>query len=555
MIMIKQKLLIYAGVFLLAAANAFAGSNDKGIEYFRAELYDAAKIFFLQQSNQSAADKAENYYYLGQTYYKLNQSDSASYYFRKAIETFPEYPFGYIGEGKMELMKGNTKAADDLFKKANSYAKKDASVQTTIAEVYIDAEDYNNATIALDRARRVNSKYSGIYVAEGDMLFKQGKIGDACGRYDIAINFDKNDKVAYLKIAQVYKGVNINTALEYLQRLTAIDPNYIPAYAVIGDISREDRRYLDALTAYEKFIAIPGVPMAQHESYAQLLYFTDQFDKAEEKIKVILANDPNNLVMKRIEAYNSFRQENYTLGLEQMKNFLKVMPVERHIYQDYTTLAQLSLKEKDYQASLDAFQKAIDLDPERAKGDDLYKQMATVASGARMYSDAIRLYEKYFTIEESPASLDYFNYGRTCYTAANSYVNGDDTSSESIFNELIQKGEKAFSTVVERLPEQYLGYLWRANINTLKDAYDAARSRPFQGYAKTYFDEALNIMLSNNTDGTRNNDIVTAYRYLVSYYYNLNDLPNVIEYSKRILQIAPNDENSKSVLDQLKVKY
>ena len=316
MIMIKQKLLIYAGVFLLAAANAFAGSNDKGIEYFRAELYDAAKIFFLQQSNQSAADKAENYYYLGQTYYKLNQSDSASYYFRKAIETFPEYPFGYIGEGKMELMKGNTKAADDLFKKANSYAKKDASVQTTIAEVYIDAEDYNNATIALDRARRVNSKYSGIYVAEGDMLFKQGKIGDACGRYDIAINFDKNDKVAYLKIAQVYKDINPKTALEYLDKLVAIDPNYIPAYAILGYINREigydnreNKSFLDALDAYEKFIAIPGVPMAEHESYAQLLYLTGQFEKANEKG---LSKIRNKFTREEVrdEGYDSYKESN-----------------------------------------------------------------------------------------------------------------------------------------------------------------------------------------------------------------------------------------------------
>ena len=550
----KKKLLIYAGIFLLATANVFAGSNDKGIEYFRAELYDAAKIFFLQQTNQSAVEKAENYYYLGQTYNQLNQSDSASYYYRKAIETSPEYPFGYIGEGKMELKKGNTKVAEDLFKKANNYAKKDASIQTTIAEVYVDAGDYNNATIALDRARRVNSKYSGIYIAEGDMLMKKGDIGGACARYDNAIHFDKHDKLAYLKLAQVYKDVNVNVALEYLDKLKAIDPNYIPAYAVIGDINRERGKYQDALNAYEKFISIPGVSTAQHEYYAQLLYFDNQFDKAEEKIKSILVNDPNNLVMKRIEAYNSFRQENYTLGLEQMKTFLKIMPQERHIYQDYTTLAQLALKEKDNKASLDAFQKAIDLDPERAQGDDLYKQMATIASNARMFNETIALYEKYFTVAEAPDALDYYNYGQAYYALASSLVSSG-LDSEAKLKDFVQKGDKSYVEVISKRPNSHLGYMGRANIHSLLDIFDLNNGRTMQGYAKPFFENALKVMMENNTEGARNRDIVTVYDYFVSYYAAITDIPNVTEYSKMILQLDPNNAKAKATLDLLKVKY
>ncbi|MDR1436744.1 MAG: tetratricopeptide repeat protein, partial [Candidatus Symbiothrix sp.] len=275
-------------------ASAWADSNERGIDLYRAELYNAAKIFFTQQTNQSAAEQAENFYYLGQSYYELQQIDSAAYFYNKAVETNPDYPFGYIGQGKIILTKGDKKEAENLFKKATGLAKKDPSIQTAIAEVYIDLKQYSQVEETLEKARKINKKYPGIYAAEGDMLAQEGKIGEACARYENAITFDKTYKVAYLKIARVYKNVNISEALRYLNDLTAIDPDYIPAYAEIGDlydmstIDESNVNYTKALEAYEKFISIPGVPLLQQERYARLLYFTNQHEKSLKQIDLLL---------------------------------------------------------------------------------------------------------------------------------------------------------------------------------------------------------------------------------------------------------------------------
>jgi len=556
----KRKLfVIVAGLSLLTTSNVFAGNNEKGIEYYRAKLYDAAKIFFLQQTNQSVAEQAENCYYLGRTYYQLNQEDSASYYYQKAVEVFPEYPFGYIGEGMLQLKKGNAKAADELFKKANGFAKKDPSVQTTIAEIYIDAGDYPNAQIALDKARKVNSKYSGIYIAEGDMLMKQGKTGEACGRYDNAILFNKSDRVAYLKLAQVYKDINTNMALEYLDKLIALDPEYIPAYAIIGDINRDEGKYKKALDAYEKFIAIPGVPMQQHEYYAQLLYFTEQYPNALEQIKYVLSKDPNNLVMKRLEAYNSFRLENYGVGLEQMNRFLETMPKERHIYQDYTTLAQLEAKEKQPKLALKALEKAMEIDSAKAAADKIYKDMATVAFNAGMFPEAVTYYEKFLAMDPSVDAMDYYSYGQANYFAAAYYILPENaaaaSNAESVFKNYVEKGDKAYAEVATRKPDLYYGYLGRANINSLLDKYDLDRTGKMAGYAKPFFESTLNVLTNSNSDGSKNKMIVDAYRYLANYYLSINDVPNVIEYNKRILQVNPNDDAAMKTLKLLKVNF
>ena len=556
----STKLFILTGFSLLVATQVFAGSNEKGIDYYRAELYGAAKIFFLSQTNQSSAEQAENFYYLGQTYYQLNQEDSASYYYQKAIDAFPEYPFGYIGAGKMELKKGNAKGADDLFKKANSFAKKDPSVQTTIAEVYVDVNDYTNAQLALDKARKVDSKYSGIYLAEGDMLMKQGKVGDACARYDNAILFNSSDKVSYLKLAQVYKDINTTLAFQYLDKLIALDPNYIPAYAIIGDINREEGKYKDALDAYEKFIAIPGVPLLQQERYAQLLFFTEQYPKALEQIQYVLSKDPNNLVMKRLEAYNNYRLENYAEGLQQMTEFLKEMPKDRYIYQDYIYLGRLALKEKQPEVALDAFQKAIEMDSTKS---DIFKEAASAALNSGLYPASVSYYEKYFAIDPSADAMDYYSYGNACSAAATYYINPDNVPSdpdslatyETAFRTYVQKGDNAFAEVAKRFPDKHYGYLGRANINSLMDKYDADKTGKVVGYAKPLYEEAITVMMNHNDDGARNKDILTAYRYLVSYYASINDTPNVIDYSKKILDIDPNDEVARKTLTLLKVKY
>jgi tetratricopeptide (TPR) repeat protein len=556
-----KKMLLPATVLLAFAANLFAGSNDKGIEYYRAGLYGAAKMYFMQQANLSATEQAEAYYYLGQSYYKLNQPDSARYFYQKAVETDPEYPFGYVGVGKVD-MKNNPKAADDLFKKAFGLAKKDASVPTEVAEVYVAAENKIKADEALERARKVNKKYSGIYLAEGDMLKSEGKIGEACSLYENAILFDPNDKAAYLRLAQIYKGINPDQSLQYLDRLAGIDPNYIPAYAEIGDINYNKGRYKAALEAYEKFIAVPGVPVTQHERYALALYFDEQYDKSLAEIKYVLSQDPENAVMYRIEAYNNYKNKNFELGLQQMNKFIQNTPKEKHIYDDYVTLGDLQVEMKQPELALESYKKALESDSTKTI---VYEKLTTAAENAKNYPLAVEYYEKSFSINPDYSLMNLYYYGQANFKAAAYYIDPQTIAAETtpelaeaneaVFNIYIQKGTKAFSDVIVRKPDTHLGYLWRANISALVDSYNQLRNKPMIGAAKPYYEEALQYMMENNQEGKRNNDIIQCYRYLVSYYVVLEDMTAVGEYSKKILDVNPNDEQAKKTLDMLKIKY
>jgi tetratricopeptide (TPR) repeat protein len=546
---------------------AFADSNEKGIDLYRAELYNAAKIFFTQQTNQFPTEQAENYYYLGQTYYELQQIDSASYFYDKAVATDPDYPFGYIGQGKIILSKGDKKEAENLFKKANGLAKKDPSIQTSIAEVYIDLKLYPLAEEALDKARKIKKTYPGIYVAEGDMLAQEGKIGDACARYENAITFDKTYKVAYLKIARVYKNININEASRYLNELIAIDSDYIPAYAEIGDlydmssIDETNVNYTKALEAYEKFISIPGVPLLQHERYARLLYFTNQYEKSLKQINLLLQQTPDNQVMSRLKAYNNYKLKNYALAVEQLTAFLQKNPEKDIIYLDYLTLAQALLKEKQTDQAIVYFIKASEAKDAKP---NVYKELASAYETANNYPEAIKVYEKFFEIEPASSVFDYFYYGQDIYSAAAKYIDPEylkaqrtpeeQAMDDADLNLYIEKGNKAFSEVINRSPDSYLGYLWKARLNSFLDAVEQSRTEKTNGVAKPFYEDALKVMLAKNEDGARNKDIIEAYLYLGSYSYVSNDKVKAIEYYTKILEINPDHEGAKVTLEALKKK-
>ncbi len=557
-----KKILLVAVSVLFCFSGVYASKNDKGIDYYRAELYDAAKLFFQQQTNLTPEEQAENYFYLGQVYAATQKLDSAAYFYKKSIEADPEYPYGYIGEGKLLLDKKTkeaTESANDLFKKAIGFAKKDPAIATAVAEAYINMKMYDEAEDALGRARKIKKDYSGIYVAEGDMLMSKGDVGNASGKYETAIRFNPQDKTAYLKYARVYKTINPSLALENLEKLLAVDPQYIPAYAELGDLYYRGvdgkPNYNKAIEAYEKLKDIPGAPLAQEMRYAQLLYFTDRFPEAAVQIHKVLEKDPNNYIMKRIRAYNNFKLEEYGLGLEQMVEFMKTTPKEDLISLDYSYFGRYLMKAKQPEQAVESLKKGYEMDTTKF---EMLKEIADAYTAARNYPEAIVYLEKFVNSNPEPTAIDIFGLGNAAYSAAAALLTADvNGTPEKLANDSIQRNkyieiaEKSFTTVKERLPDSYMGNLWLGNIATIKDV--ALNGDKVQGLAKSYYDLALPMLLEANDNGRLNRDIIRVYNYLGIYYIQVQEDSKLSqEYFNKILEIDPNNERAKQILEGFK---
>lgn len=556
-----HKKIFYLSVFLAVYSAAFAGVNDKGIEFYRAGMYDAAKNFFAQSNSRTSDENAVAFYYSGLLDDNAQKYDLAAAWFQKAIEIAPKSPCGYIGLGRMELQNGNIKAAEAFFKKAESLSKKNADVLVNIADAFFAKNMAAKAETVLEKAKNINLNFADIYLLEGNILIKQNRIGEAQSKFETAIYYASNNKLALIKLAQSYEKMNRqDIALDYVNQAFAIDRDYLPAYIALGDIKYGQAKNKEAIEAYEKVLAACEPPFEVFERYAQALYFDSQYEKSLRQIQYVLQKKPDAAIMHRLEAYNNYELEKYELGLQKMEKFLASIPYEKQIYLDFLTLGRLYVKQKKYENAVESFNKALVLAPENP---DIYREIADAYGLLDNYENAVKNYEKYFELNPNYLNMNLYSFAEICIAAAGSLLAAYSpelapesvAENKQIFDRYIEKGAEAYSNLIRRAPDSYLGYYGRANVYALVDAYSQKTVKQVDGVAKPFYEEALVFLSKNNADGSLNRYIIVCYNYFSSYYIMKDDTKNVIDYNKKILAIDPENAKAKDNLKKLKVKF
>ncbi len=123
-----------------AALSASAQGFKDGVEYYRADQPEEAAIIINNNLNEAGIDQASAYYFLGQIALKNGNKAKAREYFDKGLGVNPDNAYNYIGLGALALADGNTSDASRYFKDAKGKAKKDPDILTEIARAYFVAD-------------------------------------------------------------------------------------------------------------------------------------------------------------------------------------------------------------------------------------------------------------------------------------------------------------------------------------------------------------------------------------------------------------------------------
>lgn len=123
-----------------AALSASAQGFKDGVEYYRADQPEEAAIIINNNLNEAGIDQASAYYFLGQIALKNGNKVKAREYFDKGLGVNPDNAYNYIGLGALALADGNTSDASRYFKDAKGKAKKDPDMLTEIARAYFVAD-------------------------------------------------------------------------------------------------------------------------------------------------------------------------------------------------------------------------------------------------------------------------------------------------------------------------------------------------------------------------------------------------------------------------------
>ncbi|MFV0418304.1 MAG: tetratricopeptide repeat protein [Dysgonomonas sp.] len=526
--------------------------NSPGVDYLGLGEIKLAKDYFEKTMRQSPA---ESNYYLGEIAFQEGNLSEAKAKYEAGLAGNPESALSAVGLAKL-LLKSDAKEAENQLKEVQKKNKKDVIVILAIAKAYLDNGMKDKALEKLQDARKADKKNPYIYIFEGDMLAKEGKPGEAAQQYDQAINFDPQCVLAYMKGARVYEFINREQAATMMKKAIEIRPEYKIAYKELAQLYYRDGFYPQAIESYKEFIKGGDYTVEDLRRYSAAEYFTKNYDESMRLLEEGLQKNPNDFVLNRLLMYNSNELKDFQTGLTAGDKFFS-LPLGKGdtiLIQDYKAYATILSEVGNKAKAVEQYKKLITLDPNNK---DLYKEVATITAAENMYEDASEFFKKYIELRgEEADAQDYFYLGRYYYFGAgNAAVDTVSQTKEQAHAksiDLFKKADASFGTVTERMPDNYLGYFWRARTNAALDPETT------QGLAKPYYEGVAKVLTAKaEPDDNDKKNLIEAYRYLAYYHYlqyvdhgkKAEDKNSIKTYSEKILELDPANETATSFLN------
>ena len=414
---------------LLVASALTAGAQSQGykdgIEFYKAGQYDNAKTILNRTINEPSTDQSLAYYYLGQVDLAQNDKAAAKAAFEKGVSLNPECGYNYVGLGALDLLAGNTSAAQDNFKKAQGLAKKDAELTTAIARAYYNADPVKYAKEIdknIAKARKDSKlKEPAIYILEGDIKYDAQDFGGAAAQYEQAITFDPKNPEGYVKYANAYFRVNPKFSIEKLEQLNTELPTSALAQRELAEKYYEANYWNKAADLYGKYIQNPNHFPEDKARYSVLLYYGKKYDESLAVANEILAQDPSNFLMQRLRFLNLADLKNYTEADQAAKDFFTKNVGKTFTTNDFTTYADVLQNLGQDSLAVVQYELAVANDPDNA---DLLNEISTVYTKAIQYPKAADAYALYLSKIEEPSSND-------LYAAAGRYLNAAATAGDN----------------------------------------------------------------------------------------------------------------------------
>jgi tetratricopeptide (TPR) repeat protein len=439
--------------------------------------------------------------------------------------------------GKVYKTNGRIEEADASFKKALDLGNgKNGEVFIRISEANISMNPKNlsKAFEYLQLAEKLQPKNPEVYILQGDAFLENNNGTDAIKYYEKAKKLEPNSPTATLRLGQLWvRARNFQGkdgekgALEYYNEAIATSPDFAPAYRELGDLYALAQQFDDAKANYEKYLQLSKGNIVAKRRYAAFKYKTNDFKGALEELDKIAVEDAGYNINNRLAAYCYYEIKEYAKGLEAMERFIALQPENKLFPKDFEYYGKLLSENGKDSLAIIKLQQAIELDNANT---DLYANIGAIYYKQKNYDKAVEMYEA--KIQESkPLPNDYFRLGQA-YFQLKRYGAADS----------------AFTKVTEAQPKMVTGYSWRAKANSNLDPDSKL------GMAKPFYEKVIELCEADEATKTKyKKDVVDAYKYLGAYYFLVaNDKKTAISWWEKVLVLAPEDEQAKKVLADLR---
>lgn len=536
--------MLIAGAALVVNAQGY----KDGIDFYKIGKLDDAQELLERNLDKAETNKAEAYYYLGQVALKKGDTGTAKSYYDKGVQANPNFALNYVGQGAVALKNGNAKEAENLFKQAEKLAKKDSKLAIAIANAYYMA-DANAYAKQIDKQKKNAFKWNAndpdYYIFVGDDLAHKQEWGQAAGQYELAFQREPANIESRVKFSNVDFFLNENRAVEALEELLDLVPNsalvqrelaekYYEASSIKGNVGK-------AVEHYGTYYNNPNHFAKDEIRYAQLLWMSKDFDKAEEVCDGLIANatDPSNKFFGyRLKFYSQCGEQDWEDAAETGAKFFALPANERTPYSvtDYSYYATALNRTNRGAEAVATFEKAIQQYPDNA---DLRSQLANVYNASKDYVKAAEVLQ---------GIVDSGNYDAAdLYRLANAYRKvADNTTDDAVKQNAISKARSAINGAIEKEPNDL------SNLNMLAQVELSAENNEYTGGALNAYKNLIDAVNKNPGDENANYYYMMGYRYLATYYSKQGQMPVAKDYYIKWLQYDPENENLRKFVEQLK---
>jgi tetratricopeptide (TPR) repeat protein len=424
------------------------------------------------------------------------------------------------------------------FYKAN---KKNAENLVAFGREFYLAKDTANAKVYANHALVASkNKYAPAYILLGDIEAVGDNGGGAAAQYEQAIYQDPKEPEAYYKYANVYRKISPRGAVSKLEELRSQRPD-IAVDALEGRIYYMSNDFDAALRAYNK---ADKAKMEDRDlsDYAMTAFFKQKYDVALDVAKFGLTKNPRHAAFNRLAFFNSTELKKWDDALAYADALFNKSDSAKFSYYDYTYYGNALSGAGQHDKAVEMYQKALqqeDMD-NKAKRAGVIKQLSDAYKAQEDFPNAIKNYEEYLnTVEKASANdiaalaqlhLQHANKKTTPEEQAACFVMADKT-----YQDLENKFEDA---------AEYATFM-RARVNGYMDPDQK------KGLAKPFY-EKLDQLIGDkeNKDATDRARLVESYRYLISYYFVIQDNKDTAkQYAQKLLVIDPENEIAKQVME------
>lgn len=237
-----------------------------------------------------------------QRFDKSGNLDLALTSLQRAVQTDPGFALGYAATGEAYMLKYQVDQNLNWLNEAQANCQKAAELDNSVPSIFVTLANVHDSlgkhdlalqefqhalaldpkdAAALDGLARSYEKSGRVADAEktfekaaalqpdnwygynelGAFYHRQGKYPQAISAYQQALDITPDNAEIYSNLASAYLDAggkeNLTKAEEALKRSVALNPSY-PAYANLGILYMQEKRYLEAATATEHALQING---------------------------------------------------------------------------------------------------------------------------------------------------------------------------------------------------------------------------------------------------------------------------------------------------------